>query len=372
MKLFLDFVFVGGILCIALIIFLLFKSRNRQLSQRILIVFFSFALCVTLFSYASLHDIIWLFRIVFVPNDITVLVIGPLLLLYVKSLFVEEESLVRNSLKHFVPAALSLLFIAVPTLIYNMFGLEIVSYTVSGFIISVIKLDYAHLILYLILSLKLFSKYRTALKSNYSSLSESDLYWIKTMLVGTLAIIGMYLTTSIYELLFAEFVWFQEYLTTTAMIMLIVYLGYYGVNQSKMLFPYFLLDTGVHKSNGVSLSVSKKDEFEILKQRLDHVLVSQKPYLDEDLTLGKLAGNLSTTDKKLSMLLNQYMNTTFFDLINKHRVEAVKERIELGIDKKDTLFGIAYDCGFKSRTSFNRIFKKQTGLSPSAYKNKYS
>ena len=54
----------------------------------------------------------------------------------------------------------------------------------------------------------------------------------------------------------------------------------------------------------------------LLRLRLEYVIENDKPYLDEDLTLKKLADKIHVTDKQLSTLLNQYMNVSFYDLIN--------------------------------------------------------
>ncbi len=375
MGLVLDFILVTGITVINIILFLLIKSKQKQLSQKILIVFFVLLLFVSVFSYANMHNLIWLLHIAFVPNDVTVVMIGPLLYLYIKSLFLEEKNLVINTLKHFIPAGIYLIFIAVPTLIYSIFGVEVLSYVISEFIAITIKLENVYLILYLILSLQQLSNYRSALKSNYSNLSKYDYNWIKIMLIGALSIISLYLSISIYELLYKDSIWYQEYLITVIMILFIIYLGYYGINQSKVLLPNFLLNEDkpiINKSKKIYLSDAKREEFELLEQNLESVLKAQKPYLDEDLTLGKLAKQLSTTDKKLSILLNQYMNTTFYDLINKYRVNAVIEKMKQEEYKNYSLFGIACDCGFKSRTSFNRTFKKEAGSSPSVYKENLS
>jgi AraC-like DNA-binding protein len=376
MGLVLDFILVTGITVINIILFLLIKSKQKQLSQKILIVFFVLLLFVSVFSYANFHNLIWLLHITFIPNDVTVVMIGPLLYLYIKSLFLEEKNLIKNTLKHFIPAGLYLILIAVPTLIYSIFGVEALSYVISEFIAITIKLENVYLILYLTLSLQQLSKYRSALKSNYSNLSKYDYNWIKIMLIGALSIISIYLTISIYELLYKDSIWYQEYLITVIMILFIIYLGYYGINQSKVLLPNFLLNQNKpnisSKLKKIYLSDVKREEFELLEQNLESVIKAQKPYLDEDLTLGKLAKQLSTTDKKLSILLNQYMNTTFYDLINKYRVNAVIEKMKQEEYKNYSLFGIACDCGFKSRTSFNRIFKKETGLSPSVYKENLS
>jgi YesN/AraC family two-component response regulator len=191
-----------------------------------------------------------------------------------------------------------------------------------------------------------------------------------------LGIIIVDLGLKIFESFFGDFQWNVDNISVLAMIVLVSYLAYYGVNQSKVLLPSFLLDNEIepeiNKEKDKTLSSEKKEEFENLKNKLEHIIKIKQPYLDEDLTLGKLAEQLSTTDKKLSTMLNQYLNTTFYDLINKYRVEAVKEKINLVSYINYNLFGIACECGFKSRTSFNRIFKKETGLSPSDYKKSIS
>ncbi len=375
MELVFDFILIGGITVISIILFLLIKSKQKQLPQKILIVFFVLLLFVSVFSYAVFHNIVWLLRITFIPNDITAIMIGPLLYLYIKSLFLEENGLIKKTLKHFIPAVLFLVFIAMPTLLYSIFKLDVLSYVISEYIVVLIKIDDIYLILYLILSLQLLSKYRRALKGKYSNVSQHDYNWIKIMLNGALFIISIDLIIRMYELFYKDFIWYQDYLIVATMIILVVYLGYNGVNQSKVLLPDFLLREAepiIDKSKEVSFSNTKKEEFELLKTKLETVLTTNKPYLDENLTLGKLAEQLSTTDKKLSTLLNQFMDTTFYDLINKYRVAATIEKMPLEAYKKYNLFGIACECGFKSRTSFGRIFKKETGYSPSAYKKNIS
>jgi YesN/AraC family two-component response regulator len=222
------------------------------------------------------------------------------------------------------------------------------------------------------MSLRMLSKYRKLTKYKYSNLTQYDFNWTRTMLLSALGIISVDLGLKIYESTFGDFQWNSDNILVLAMIVLVSYLAYYGVNQSKVLLPSFLLDNEVEPEINMikkrTLSSDKKEEFENLKDKLELVIKIKQPYLDEDLTLGKLAEQLSITDKKLSTMLNQYLNTTFYDLINKYRVEAVKKKIILDNYKDYNLFGIACECGFKSRTSFNRIFKKETGLSPSDFK----
>jgi len=181
------------------------------------------------------------------------------------------------------------------------------------------------------------------------------------------------MSTSFYELTFGMLSWDTGYLTVAAMIFLIAYLGYHGVSQSRMLLPDFLVartQVQGELKNKVPAPPPTLPEAEKLTQRLEKILLIDEAYLDEDLTLGKLAELLPTTDKKLSLLLNQHLATSFYDLINQHRVKAVKQMMA------DDRFGrrpnieIAYACGFKSKSSFNRVFKKQTGLTPGLFREK--
>jgi len=197
------------------------------------------------------------------------------------------------------------------------------------------------------------------------------------MLQGILIVISIDVVLELYEMVFGYFKWDTGYITVVAMIALIGYLGYYGINQSKILLPHFLLkDMETREDNGgkekVTFTINfTKDEITLLTNKIKTVLKDEKPYLDEDLTLNKLALMLETTDKKLSTFLNQHLHTNFYDLINKERVAAVKEKMDSAHFNKYTLLGIAYESGFKSKTSFNRIFKKETGLSPSEYRKQH-
>ncbi|PKH52046.1 hypothetical protein CXF68_15690 [Tenacibaculum sp. Bg11-29] len=376
MDLILDFFLVGGIVIIAIILLRLLRIKSKELPQKVLILLFLLLLFVAIYFYALLHNINWLIKLCFFPNDITKITLGPLLFLYVKSLFLKEDNLVRNMLPQFIPTLLFAFGITIPTLLYTSFKIDVFSYALKDFIFIFFRIESFYFILYLIISLQLLSKYQKLTKYKYSNLTKFDFNWIKIMLLSTLGIISVDLILKTYESFFGNFQWNIDNISVLAMIVLVSYLAYYGVNQSKVLLPTFLLDNEIepeiNKKKKKTLSSDKKEAFENLKNKLELIIKTEQPYLDEDLTLGKLAEQLSTTDKKLSTMLNQYLNTTFYDLINKYRVEAVKVKINLDSYKNYNLFGIASECGFKSRTSFNRIFKKETGLSPSDFKKSIS
>lgn len=375
MKLIGDFIFIVGIVLTLLILWILTRSPHKQLAKYILIVFFSFLLLVALNSYSILHNIRILYLLTTLFDDIVIVLVGPLLFLYIKALFLERDQLLKRNMGHFIPVILYFLFITLPFFLNDVFENLIFPHakTIKENLTTVIILSDSYLIFYLFLSLRLFNTYRDVMKVNFSNLSERDFGWVRSMLIGALVVIGfdlIILLLDVYVNSFSLNVKFD--MTVVAMIIFIGYLGYYGVNQSKILVPDFLIKEEVQVYSSAEkvnyLSGMTDAEIEDMKSRLEVVFLIDKPYLDEGLTLGRLAQFISISDKKLSTLLNQHMNTTFYDIINKYRVAAVKEKISSGKYDGLTLLGIAYESGFKSKTSFNRIFKKETGKSPSEFK----
>lgn len=376
MKLFVDFILVGGIVITVLILFLLFRSTKRLLPQKLLILFFATLLFYLLNGYADIHEIPLLYVVTFLFSDTIEIFLGPLILLYIKSLFEDNKKLVKKNWYHFVLPFLYIIAVSIPFLVSIMIEEYVFDYLRvlnenSEIAVLILML---WLVGYIIWSLRLFHKYKKAMLSNFSTIELNDFNWVKQMLIGTLIVSIVDIVFSLYEILFSELNWDSQYVTGVSVIILIAYLGYYGINQTSVLLPGFLIKQEP-EGNGTRekpnhLSGYAEEEVRQLQSELEKILLMEKPYLDEDLTLGKLAAMLPTTDKKLSTLLNQIMGTNFYDYINKYRVAAVKEKLNSKEFENLTLLGIAYESGFKSKTSFNRIFKKETGLSPSEYKKK--
>ena len=104
-----------------------------------------------------------------------------------------------------------------------------------------------------------------------------------------------------------------------------------------------------------------------LEQRLNYHLEKEELFLNPELTLRNLATAIESTEKKVSYLLNQYLKTNFYELINKYRVEKFKTEIAKSKNKNLSIVGIAFNCGFPSKSSFYRAFKSQVSMSPSEY-----
>ena len=116
----------------------------------------------------------------------------------------------------------------------------------------------------------------------------------------------------------------------------------------------------------------KEDSFLLheWKPKIEILLTKDKLYEDPELSLTQMAKLLKTNPSVISKVVNQGFQMNFNDLINFYRVEAVKEKLNAGEQKLQTLLGIAFDCGFNSKATFNRAFKKFALISPKEWSEK--
>ena len=96
-------------------------------------------------------------------------------------------------------------------------------------------------------------------------------------------------------------------------------------------------------------------------------LDESKPYLNKNLTIGEMADSIEIPAYQLSQLINDQLGQSFFEFINSYRVKEVKVRFFDSKFSNLTLLGIAMECGFNSKASFNRIFKQLTNQTPTEY-----
>ncbi len=90
-------------------------------------------------------------------------------------------------------------------------------------------------------------------------------------------------------------------------------------------------------------------------------------YLEPELTLASLSKRLQENTTQVSATINAAFGKNFNEFINGYRVEHFKKEIAKPENKHITLLGIAFDCGFNSKATFNRVFKKTEGISPKEY-----
>ena len=102
--------------------------------------------------------------------------------------------------------------------------------------------------------------------------------------------------------------------------------------------------------------------------KLTILLDKNKIYREDNLNLTELAMQIGISNHQLSEYLNQELKISFFQLIHRYRIEEAQERLLTHPD--ETILSIAYHVGYQSKSSFNDIFKKETGLTPTEFRKK--
>jgi AraC-like DNA-binding protein len=105
----------------------------------------------------------------------------------------------------------------------------------------------------------------------------------------------------------------------------------------------------------------------LLHHQLGQVMTDEKLYRESELSLADLAARLNTQPNYLSQVINEREGKNFYDYINTLRIEEFKRVAASPESRKYTLLALAEQCGFNSKSSFNRYFKKVTGQSPSEF-----
>ncbi len=116
-------------------------------------------------------------------------------------------------------------------------------------------------------------------------------------------------------------------------------------------------------------SLSKEDRVSY-QQKILKAIEEEKIYLNHDLTQANFAKRLSLSSHHLSEVFSFEFDKNFYQLINSYRIKEAKEILELPANKDYKIIAVAYDAGFKSKTTFNRVFKEQTGYTPTEYRKK--
>ena len=118
-----------------------------------------------------------------------------------------------------------------------------------------------------------------------------------------------------------------------------------------------------YRTSGLTPDVAKSKLNDLLR-----IMEEEKPYLDADLNLGRLAGNLGIHTNYLSRIINEYRNQSFNDFINQYRIHEAQTRLKDPASSALTILQIAYETGFYSKSVFNTAFKKFTGMTPSQFR----
>jgi AraC-like DNA-binding protein len=297
---------------------------------------------------------------------------GPLFYLYTRLISKHEQKLRLIHLAHFLPfiiiyiISLPVYFAGVPEKIEF---LKSMMNDHRPFVYSVINwIVPLQGIIYTVFIIKEVINYNKKIKNTFSDIEKINLNWLKYLAIGSAVIWSIAVLSYFFDIFVGQNQDF-EFLLQFTICILIYTMGYMGLNQPEIFLQPEEITTDEIKDEKYKKSGLDETTAEEIKDKLLLLMEKEKPFLDSDLTLAKLSGMLCVSGHYLSEVINTKLNQNYYDFINKYRVEEFKARIINPEFSNYNLLSIAFDSGFKSKTSFNTIFKKVTGKTPSEYKS---
>ncbi|WP_339811161.1 helix-turn-helix domain-containing protein [uncultured Imperialibacter sp.] len=302
---------------------------------------------------------------------------GPLLYLYVGSLTIEDFRLKPSQLIHLIP----FLLVAIHRSTIHVVPISSSPDLVENPQYLFNKVYYTLLIIsaftYWLLGLQLIVKHRKKMPlyfSNYSS--KNSLNWLifvlSLFLIVFMASFFSFFINNILGLALVPYTTLSLNLTVFTFIMV-----YFGINQSaiyskerpnlKPILQKVSPGEPASKAVGSPLSDEQMNELSLL---VTNYLVDKKPYRNPDYNLQMMADDLAISRHKLSHVINTGQKKNFYKFINEFRVEEAKKMLADPSFDHYSVLGIAMECGFNAKTSFNRIFKDETGLTPTEFKQR--
>ncbi|HMM11959.1 MAG TPA: helix-turn-helix transcriptional regulator [Bacteroidales bacterium] len=208
-------------------------------------------------------------------------------------------------------------------------------------------------------------RHRKALERYFGNLDQKDPLWLRHLLIGAVifyaAISLLYITDYLFNLMPYGSLQITGYLFAAVYT---IYLGYHGFRQGDV-FTQANVEVALETLVGETPGEPAPEQKEVLA--LQSLMDREKPYTNPELTLAQLARAAGMTPARLSALLNRQLGMNFFEFVNRQRVEEFMLQSQTEEGRKFSLMGIAYNCGFNSKPTFNRVFRSLTGKTPSEW-----
>ncbi|SKC63616.1 AraC-type DNA-binding protein [Ohtaekwangia koreensis] len=238
-----------------------------------------------------------------------------------------------------------------------------------------------HVMVYVVLSLALIKRFDKVLEKNFSEIEKINLHKCQDLLRLYVVVCAIAIVIFIAVFFIPFHLVMANNLVGLGISLLIYILAYVSWGQQVVkvneLVPVEAPQEIEHQTpftaysgneNGrITLHLSD-EQYQNLSKRLEKLLDHDKVYLENELSLAQLSKKLNIVPYLASELINRKYQESFFDLINRHRIEEVKKRLTDPAFAYLSIFGVAVDCGFNSKSSFNTAFKKFTSLTPSQYR----
>lgn len=360
-----------------------FHPRSDRSVNRFL-TFYILSFCIPMLIPVVQYYFSWQALIFMHPF---LLLTAPLLYLYVRSF--KEDITWRKAWPHFV------IFLVVGGYDVYMYvalarhyppthdvPVEIIAHPLSRIRVTIRILQ---MFVYFILAGRVLRSYQRSIQQLFSETSRISLAWVRWLINGYLFLIIM------MAALYATIVFNPEQfgliiLINTALVTPYIYMASFkGVTQPTIWQLHTKEDKQqvfeeIHEAeatDAATVTTEARSRFALQTEKKEEIVAkiissmeNERIFLQPELTLQDLSEKLSVPAYQVSLAINEGLNKTFYDLVNGYRVEEAKRLLTDPKSKASKILAVAFDAGFNSKTTFNTVFKKFTGLTPSDYKDK--
>jgi AraC-like DNA-binding protein len=298
-----------------------------------------------------------------------VLLLGPFLFFYTRSLLRPGFRFGRKELLHLFPYSLALVIIRFQE---GLTSREEMTRNINHLIEGKAEMDFLstlwfvsyfiHLSIYLWLSIREMKYAVKDKQDNYLIPVEERISWLKKIGTTFLFVAIIFAGIVIYTVITGVYGITGNFIYTLTLAAMVYLIAFQAVTGNKILFPDFAVK---YKSGKIGIELKK-----IILNKLRDLFEKEKVFTDPDLSLNLVAKKVNAHPNIISQIINESFQKTFNELVNYYRVEEFKERARNPKYSNYSIIGIANDVGYNSKSSFIAAFKKQNGITPSEYLRK--
>ncbi len=371
------FFIVGVFISVFLTLLLLIKKKKSR-ADKILIIWLCLMVVHQLYNYFLLSGTLFNYP-KWLGFEFPLPVLhGVLLYFYVLELTGKR---IKKSLKmalHLLPA-LSLIIFAIPFYILTD-SEKIIVFQNEGKGFETFLL-YSRILIplsgltYSLGSLFLIKKHQKKIQDRFSNTDKKELQWLRYLSIG----LGVIWIVSIF---------FDSDVIFTAVTILVIFIGFFGINQLNIFATNSTFEvveiketekikkTDIDPISKVKEKSKRYEKSGLTQEMASNIYSTLKElmganhlYKNENLTLVELAKQLKVHPNHLSQVINEIEGKNFYNYINALRITEFISLASLPENKKYTMISLAYDCGFSTKSTFNKHFKLQTGKTPTEFFN---
>ncbi|MCC6396372.1 MAG: helix-turn-helix transcriptional regulator [Bacteroidetes bacterium] len=353
--------FVAGIGVAVFIEFLLISKKNKSTPDLILTMWMFLIIVHFFLLYVAVTGDAFSFPFLLGIEQPLPLLHGVFLYLYTSHLTRQLPENRKLLLLHFVPVAVMYLYLVSFFVLPAEQKIQVYRDRGAGYEVYGIIRHYAIWlsgVVYVIWSAVLLRRHRHNIRDTFSDLERVNLQWLHILTWG---LGGIWVLVIFFR---------SEILVLAGIVVFVFLIGFFGVRQAGI-FGSRELPAEENGENEEKKKYPKSGLTEEaaarLHQELTQLMTKDALYRKSDLSIDDLASKVGVHPNYLSQIINQIEKKNFYDFVNTFRIEEFKRQISMQKNQQYTLLSLAYDCGFSSKSSFNRYFKKATGQTPSEY-----